>query len=965
MWGSPEQQTGEIGAIAVTADFLEIGWGPVIHNRPHDLGTDLFIQAFGPGLFNHGLFVGVQAKGGSSYFKDPAYDEDGALIGWWYDEPNTRHFDDWVRHGLPHLLVLRNPDTRTSYWVHVTAKAIQVTGKGAKILVPAHQTIDESHLDDLLAVAATQKQAIPLEGTAWTASVGGIAPGHRFRHALLVPRLVAPHRNAGFAAAIGPEEAVALLVQGRVGDFEQFADKHDSVPGFDEAGSSKDWRWRFAAAIGRRVTTGEATALAATIQDAPTPACRTAACVTSACALMDAERHDEAVTLLSEQIERVGTTASRKDDPIPIDQAWMLVQRARARAEIGEVAAARRDAATARRMLVGDPDDFTASALGAAAVSLLFRTAEWGEQHLEEVVAASDTAASWWRSQTLSWGLIDAAARTFRQWADEQAARIEFEDTVNNRLFAALVNADLTGDHGAWERAGSLLARNTLVDQHACGDTARQADALDELRRSGDQASLRLAARRLWNIGPLDPLADAAGRIRFGSWTHTTASANLALWQHAGDVLREPTATSAARYCLEVLADPSAFAARTTPSFLVAPAILDALAGLIQATDDAVHRDLATLIISLPPIAEEVVAIRLARVALKLHATALPPADRAAWRKAAIAQPHRGLAARMLGLLVADDERSRAELLARAADGDWEALQALGDVRQLDSKVARQLATQDAQAVEAMITQAEANTFGSWVRDPARSLAVLGIWHPDVARWDVLLRFLAHEHVTGEHKRDTCLVLAASADQLPEPVRSALRRLAPRLTGTAGPLDDSFRQMLGRPLGGAAMNLAAAVGALDEHAATNGLAALLTGSRQDRRDAAKLIVRLGRPEHTAALIPLISDPHADVRAEAAQALAIRVASPEGDTDTLAVTGLRRALADPGALMPLAIASGIATVRAATDQAGELVRPLLRHPSARVREAAQAVSVTEGRSSTPDHAGPAGPRSIVV
>ena len=325
------------------------------------------------------------------------------------------------------------------------------------------------------------------------------------------------------------------------------------------------------------------------------------------------------------------------------------------------------------------------------------------------------------------------------------------------------------------------------------------------------------------------------------------------------------------------------------------------------------------------------------------HATALPPADRAAWRKAAIAQPHRGLAARMLGLLVADDERSRAELLARAADGDWEALQALGDVRQLDSKVARQLATQDAQAVEAMITQAEANTFGSWVRDPARSLAVLGIWHPDAARWDVLLRFLAHEHVTGEHKRDTCLVLAASADQLPEPVRSALRRLAPRLTGTAGPLDDSFRQMLGRPLGGAAMNLAAAVGALDEHAATNGLAALLTGSRQDRRDAAKLIVRLGRPLHTAGLIPLISDPHADVRAEAAQALAIRVASPEGDTDTLAVTGLRRALADPGALMPLAIASGIATVRAATDQAGELVRPLLRHPSARVREATQAIS----------------------
>jgi hypothetical protein len=230
---------------------------------------------------------------------------------------------------------------------------------------------------------------------------------------LLVPRLVAPHRNAGFAAAIGPEEAVALLVQGRVADFEQFAEKHDSVPGLDDAGSSKDWRWRFVAAIGRRVTTGEATALAAAVEDAPTPASRTAACVVTACALMDAERHDEAVALLSEQVERVGTTGNRKDAPIPIDQAWARVQSARARAEIGEVAAAREDDATAQRMLVGEPNDFTASAIGAAAVSLLFRTAEWGEQRLEDVVAASDTAASWWRSQTLSWGLVDAADRHF------------------------------------------------------------------------------------------------------------------------------------------------------------------------------------------------------------------------------------------------------------------------------------------------------------------------------------------------------------------------------------------------------------------------------------------------------------------------------------------------------------------------------------------------------------------------
>jgi hypothetical protein len=940
--GSPEEQTGGVGASEVAANFQRIGWGPVLHNAPHDLGTDLFVQARGLGLFNLGLLVGVQAKGGPSWFEEPAYGEDGSLIGWWYSEPNTNHFDDWVRHGHPHLLVLHDLDTRRSYWVHVTPKAVQVTGKGAKILVPADQTIDQEHLDDLLAVAATQKQPIPLEGTAWTAGAGGIAPGHRLRHALVVPRLVAPHRNAGFAAAIGPEEAVALLVQGRLRDFEQFAESHDSVPGLDEAGSSRDWRWRFVAAVGRRVTQGEATDLAAAVDDAPTPASRTAACVATACALMDAERHDEAVTLLSEHIERVGKRTRRKDKPTPIDQAWVLVQRGRARAEIGEITPAREDAAAAQRILVGDPNDFTASAIGAAAASLLFQTAAWGDDKLEELVAASDTAASWWRSQSLSWGLIDAAARSFRQWADEQAARIEFEDTVNNRLFAVVMNADLTGDQGEWRQTGSLLARNTLVDQHARGDAARQADALDELRRSGDKASLALAVRRLWAIGPLDPLADAARRVRPSSWTHTTASANLALWQHAGDVLDEPGATDAARYCLAVLGDASAFTARTTPSFLVFPVILDALAGLVQAADDAAHRDITTFLTSRPPIADEANAISLARVAVKLRPTALAtPDERAAWREAAAAQPHRVLAATMLGLLARDDEGSRAQLLIRVAHGDWDALEALGHVRQLDSEVVRQLAAETAQTLEGIMAQAEAGSFGLSFRDPARSLAVLGIWHPDAAPWDVLLRFLAHERVAGEHKRDACLVLAAGADQLPEPIRSALRDLAPRLTGVAGPLDDSLRRALGRPFGGAAVNLAAAVGALGEQAVTDSLTVLLTGSRQERCDAGKLLARLGRPEHTAALVALISDPHVDVRADAARALAIRVASPDAGTDTLAVSGLRRALADPGALVPLTIAHGIATVQAPTEQARELAGSLLRHPSARVREAARA------------------------
>jgi len=931
---SQQEQAGGIGANEVAANLQRIGWGPVIPNTPHDLGTDLFVQARDAVRFDRGLFVGVQVKGGPSWFNRPVRGEDGSLIGWWYYEPDTGHFDDWVRHGLPHLLVLHKLDTRISYWVHVTAKAVQPTGQGAKILVPADQTIDPEHLDALLAVAATQKQAIPLEGSAWTAGAGTIAPAHRLRHALLVPRLVGPHRNAGAAQTIGPEEAVALLAQGRLRDFNRFAEEHAAVPGLEEAGSSSDWRWRLVGAFGCLVTQGDATALAATIDDAPTPASRTAARVAAACALMNSERHDDAIELLSWE----------RDEATPIDQAWMLTQRARARAEIGDIAGARDDAATARRLLVGDSDDVTASAIGGAAAGLLFQTAAWGDKKLEDIVAANDTAAAWWRSQTLSWGLIDAADHTFRQWADDRASRLEFEDTVNNRLFAALMNADLSGEHAEWRRAGSLLARHTLVDQHDRCDLARQADALDELRRSGDKSSLTLAARRLWTIGPLGPLTDAARRIRSGSWTHTTASTNLALWQHAGDVLDETTATDAARYCLAVLKDDSDFAARTTPSFLVAPAVLDALAGLVRAADDAVHRDIITFTTSLPPITDESIANGLGRVIHRLRATApLTPDDRTSWREAALTQPHPALAAVMLGLLGSNDEAARGILLARAAQGDMNALEALGDVRQLEPQVVRRLTATDAQALEAIIRQAEAHTFALRLRDPARTLAVLGSWFPNETPWDVLVRYLGHDRVTGEHKREACLVLAAHADQLPEAVRSSLRDLAPRLTETASPINDPFRRMLGRPLGGAGAILAAAVGALNEQVLPDSLAVLLTGSRQQRCDAARLIAHLGRPEHTSALVALLSDPHAEVRAEAAQALAIRLASPDMAPDPLARVALRRALAGPGALIPLATAAGVATVQTPTETMHELVYPLLSHPSARVRAAARATS----------------------
>jgi hypothetical protein len=63
---------------------------------------------------------------------------------------------------------------------------------------------------------------------------------------------------------------------------------------------------------------------------------------------------------------------------------------------------------------------------------------------------------------------------------------------------------------------------------------------------------------------------------------------------------------------------------------------------------------------------------------------------------------------------------------------------------------------------------------------------------------------------------------------------------------------------------------------------------------------------------------------------------MRVASTDTATDPLALASLQQALTDPGAQMPLAIADGLPALGTPSDQARELITPLLDHPSALVR-----------------------------
>jgi hypothetical protein len=266
MESSASEQTAATGIHAVRGAFTRIGWGTV-ENALHDLGTDLFLLARDAQGLELGLVVGAQVKTGPSYFGSPGQSENGRP-GWWYAESSRTHFDMWASYGVPHLLVLHDLDTSASYWVHVTAEAIVSTGVGAKVLVPAANTVDAEHLDELLAVAASRLSGRRWEGSAW-AGGPSLLPRDLLRHALIAPRLVAPHPNAGDAGRLTPEQAAALLAQVRPEALESAAAVQPEVPTLAEARESPEWLWRFVGAFGAWLIAGTREGFLAVTADAP------------------------------------------------------------------------------------------------------------------------------------------------------------------------------------------------------------------------------------------------------------------------------------------------------------------------------------------------------------------------------------------------------------------------------------------------------------------------------------------------------------------------------------------------------------------------------------------------------------------------------------------------------------------------------------------------------------------------
>ena len=133
--------TGQTGVNAVEGVFLSMKW---LFRRQFesDFGIDAQVEVVVDNKPT-GQLLALQIKSGVSYFKKR--DKDFVYYG------EERHLVYWEKHSLPVLLVLHNPEDRTTIWQRIERHMVTETDGGRwSITIPYWQTLTEKSADAIL-----------------------------------------------------------------------------------------------------------------------------------------------------------------------------------------------------------------------------------------------------------------------------------------------------------------------------------------------------------------------------------------------------------------------------------------------------------------------------------------------------------------------------------------------------------------------------------------------------------------------------------------------------------------------------------------------------------------------------------------------------------------------------------------------------------------------------------------------
>jgi HEAT repeat protein len=925
------EATGTSGESEVLAQFERLGWGAVIDSR-HDTGTDLYLRPRDARRYELGAVMGAQVKTGSSYFGSPKRDADGTITGWWFAEDDREHFDYWLRHALPHVVILRDQDRNLSHWVHITPERVISTGKGAKILVPASQSVDADHNEALSDVALTQLPSPAWDGTAWTGAVH-LVQAEEIRHALITPRLIAPHPNLAPNSITGLE-ALAMQVLLRdelerilnpitltavVGE----TDAEQKGLSLDDAREADDWCWRATAALHLWYYQGESADLLRLVDQTSTSAQRAAAFVLCCVYHFDKNDPDTALQLLQDALEH--------DDYSSVDHAWLEAQRARALLEVGRQEEAFDLAMKTQRIHREAPSDVTATAIAGACAMTSFRAADWMQGDIANIIQRSDNPASWWKTQVMSYGLIVHLSEGFRSWSEDASIRIGGSDTAHKHLLSAALLASSAGDQDGWRGATGALAKHFLIATGPTDDPDKVAGQLTLLRLSGDSKSTARATRHIVRKGPIMAARIATSDVNLSHSTRTTAAADIELLTAGGDVLEQAHADEICTWALVMLQDPKGYLERTRPTFRVLYKIIDLLKSMVWAlSEDALH-NVIDYFLDQPPITDDGTAQTLAPLIHAIPVTAWREDDR---RRAATRADRDAAYLREAFLKVAAPAivESREQVLQRARAGELVIFEAIDDVRTLPSDAVNALADRLCNVIDSLIDDAAKGAYSIGGLDPGHALALLGIWHPSSGKWDRIKALLTDPAVQPQQQSGVLKVLADRGETLTDPIKtqlfeavSALRNRDPVQTFFGG--DKDIRGL-------AAEAFAALV---NETSREPLIRDLLGGNAVHRAASARIIERFGDKAESELLLALAGDTNETVRNAALKGLSKR--ANEECASQGVVTILSEVLESGGRRSAAAVVSRLHK-SSDSPAVSQLLAIAAQHPSAQIRKAAR-------------------------
>jgi hypothetical protein len=939
--------TGTAGQHEVCAQLSRIGWGAV-PNAYEDFGIDVIAHARDSQLTDKGLLVGVQVKSGHSWFGRPVPDADSPEA-WVYSEGNQTHLDYWLHHAIPQLVVLHNPDTLTSHWVHVTASASEVTGKGWKILVPADQTIDQMHADALYQVAATGRLPITLEGSIWDQQNLDISLARQWRYSLIAPRLIAPHQNAGTSAPISTASGTALVVERRNSDLQRFADTYTEVPTLIEASQHAEWGWRFMFAVNAYFDSDFQPAIDCT-ENAPDSTSLAAAAVLAVCGLCGADRHEMAEQLASRLLES-------EDSFEAADRAWIIAQRARVLVQLGRPEEARREAMESQRLLVGEPADVTSSAILAGTSWLLWATSDWSAGDLGDVVMKGDTVASWWRDQETSGGLAAYFDDSFKVWSESQAITFVIRDPVASSLSTVMAMADFSAEYGSFHAERSCFAKYLVM---SAGSQESSRTGLDFLRQVGDRNSLELTVARMLGEGPVAPVKDVVDGIDHASWTFSSVEGNTALWSSAGEIASPEQAEYGFGLCLDIFASGNLPITRPNLSpAMVRTKALQCFKGLSTSSSIELHsRLLLTLseFLAGDVLEEAGIAAELSSLLNWIDWSSLSSAQSNLWLEAVTDQRavNWAPAPTILAKLAAREESARRQLTDLAISGNWSALHSLDSVGVVGDEAAAVLIEGLEPRIRRIVTDAQGGSsgFGGWSLPPI--LIWLNQCFPNVARWDTIFELISEPKVSSREKAEVCMQLSVNIDSLDASVRSELEDLARKpIHATPGPFPGD------NDMPGAAYLLRTSLGVITGDDRLRSLPRLLPSN--DRRARAQSAVALGFVQilsefEIGVLTALAADSSLEVRKAAVKSIGGQIA--KGSSHPALVDVLTTNFHVDAVEIPYQGLAGLARrsspLPGAVNSSLELLK--VNHPSGRVRGLAQRLVEAEhasDRQSPPD------------